>query len=187
MFTLHKWTKTEERSKCAHIGNLPPTKDARRCSRSLYLLTLSAALRPLTLILYPSMAITLVALTLSCSSADILATPPSSVITRSSACQTTAVLKSPSVYATIRTILHGLTRLSQLAAVGALLEYLSRIKASGDLEHEGIISLDIQNIELLALWVPQGSLCVLPLTASFSDQVMQINADALTCAFFSFF
>lgn len=40
---------------------------------------------------------------------------------------------------------------SQMSSVGALLDHLSRVQASGDLDHEGIGSLDVQNIELLAL------------------------------------
>lgn len=119
-------------------------------------------------------------LTLSCSNVvAILAIPPFTVTIRSSACRTTALLKLPSAYATTRTTCHHLTCLFQLAAVGALLEYLSRIKASGDLEHEGIVSLDIQNIELLALSVHPSHLFIRLLTASLSDQVMQINTDAL--------
>ncbi|KAF8297748.1 hypothetical protein DL93DRAFT_760795 [Clavulina sp. PMI_390] len=50
-----------------------------------------------------------------------------------------------------------------MSAVGALLDHLARVQAVGDLDHEGIVSLDIQRIEILAL-----------------DQVMQINADALS-------
>ncbi|KAF8294171.1 hypothetical protein DL93DRAFT_856925 [Clavulina sp. PMI_390] len=50
-----------------------------------------------------------------------------------------------------------------MSAVGALLDHLARVQAVGDLDHEGIVSLDIQKIEILAL-----------------DQVMQINADALS-------
>ncbi|KAF8320953.1 muts 5 family protein [Clavulina sp. PMI_390] len=56
-----------------------------------------------------------------------------------------------------------LTYLLQMSAVGALLDHLPRVQAVGDLDHEGVVSLDIQRIEILAL-----------------DQVMQINADALS-------
>ena len=39
----------------------------------------------------------------------------------------------------------------QFSSVGALLDYLCRSKAAGDLDHEGISSLDIRSIELLAM------------------------------------
>ncbi|KIJ54568.1 hypothetical protein M422DRAFT_73531 [Sphaerobolus stellatus SS14] len=50
-----------------------------------------------------------------------------------------------------------------IAAIGALLDHLSRMRAVGELEDEGIAGLEIRNIESLAL-----------------DKTMQINADALS-------
>lgn len=40
-----------------------------------------------------------------------------------------------------------------MAAVGALLEHMTRVHAIGDLDDQGIHGLDIQNIEMLALCV----------------------------------
>lgn len=70
----------------------------------------------------------------------------------------------------------------QLAAVGALLEHLVRVNAANDLDHEGVEALDVRDIEIVALWgfkIHQQCMIQLTRLRSISDQVMQINADAL--------
>lgn len=68
-----------------------------------------------------------------------------------------------------------------MACVGALIDHLIRERAASDFDDEGITSVDIRDIEILALCVLVYALCLpfrLNLTC-FRNEVMHINADAL--------
>lgn len=52
--------------------------------------------------------------------------------------------------------------IAQLGSIGSLLDHLARVRAVGDLDDEGVIALEVRNIEALPL-----------------QNVMRINADAL--------
>ena len=70
---------------------------------------------------------------------------------------------------------------SQLSAIGALLDYLAKVREMADLENEGVSGLEIRAIESVCLSVLMKACSVLLLTLLIArDQFMQINADALS-------
>jgi hypothetical protein len=68
-----------------------------------------------------------------------------------------------------------------MASVGALLDHMVRERAAGASEDDGVSELEIRGIDVVALYVCLSALCLVSLflTSYCSDQVMQINADAL--------
>ena len=76
-----------------------------------------------------------------------------------------------------------------MACVGALIDHLIRERAASDFDDEGIASVDIRDIEILALCVLVYALC-LPFHLNFicfRNEVMHINADALLWVRSAFF
>jgi len=76
-----------------------------------------------------------------------------------------------------------------MACVGALLDHLIRERAASDFDDEGIASVDIRDIEILALCALVYALCH-PFRLNFicfRNEVMQINADALLWVRSAFF
>lgn len=76
-----------------------------------------------------------------------------------------------------------------MACVGALIDHLIRERAASDFDDEGITSVDIRDIEILALCVLVYALC-LTFRLNFvcyRNEVMQINADALLWVRSAFF
>lgn len=67
-----------------------------------------------------------------------------------------------------------------MSSVGALLDHLTRERAVGELDDDGLEGLEITGIESLSLSVNLRTYDVVRAEYFHSDQFMQINADALS-------